>query len=133
MRIRCRTKFDITHTGVTGHFRSSRVPFNDRAGQPVRDEPTWNLSRNQQRNWETLQQLITLRTNVVVDDPIRDCEFWLFEFETDNEVFGEDLSTLKNDCAHVPMLVDLSETADLVPYLQPELNIWFDIIPVNIQ
>lgn len=133
MQIRCRTKFDITHTGVTGHYRSSRVPFKDHAGQPVVDEPTWNVSRNQQRNWETLQQLISLRTNISsVEDSVRDCEFWTFEFSTDNEVFGDDLTTLKNDCDHVPMLTDLTETAELPAYLQPDVNIWFEVVPVNI-
>ena len=37
MRFSCTTLFDITATGVTGHFKSSRIPFEDRAGNTVPD------------------------------------------------------------------------------------------------
>jgi nucleoside-diphosphate-sugar epimerase len=64
MKIYCETVFDITATGVTGHFKSSRIPFIDHAGHKITDSDSWNRARNQQRNWETLTQLIQLRTQI---------------------------------------------------------------------
>ena len=52
MRFACRTYFDITATGVTGHYKSSRVPFLDQVGKNITNELDWNKARNQQRNWE---------------------------------------------------------------------------------
>jgi hypothetical protein len=83
-KIRCRCLFDITATGVTGHFKSARVPFQDRAGKNIVNNATWNRSRNQQRNWETLTQLISLRTQVTeLTDPVRADQSWEFEFATE--------------------------------------------------
>ena len=56
MQIRCRTLFDITETGVTGHFKPHRIPFRDNAGQQISDQVTWDRARNQQRNLETISQ-----------------------------------------------------------------------------
>ena len=50
MKYACQTLFDITATGVTGHYKSARIPFLDRAGQTIKNEESWNRSRNQQRN-----------------------------------------------------------------------------------
>lgn len=138
MRVRCTTKFDITETGVTGHFKPSRVPFVDRAGRQIIDLISWNHSRNQQRNWETLTQLIGLRTQIDFSTPTKSGEHWTFEFETENEtVLGDDhhpLSLLENDCHGVPMLVGLDETSKLEPFLQVNgngSNISFIVIAVN--
>ena len=65
MRYMCQTLFDITATGVTGHFKTTRVPYVDQAGQEIVDQATWNRSRNQQRNWETLTQILGLRTQLL--------------------------------------------------------------------
>ena len=64
MKFICKTFFDITATGVTGHYKSSRVPFNDLSNVTIEDERSWNYARNQQRNWETITQLIGLRTQI---------------------------------------------------------------------
>ena len=64
MKIRCTTIFDITATGVTGHCKPSRMPFTDASGTAINNEQAWNLARNKQRNWETITQLISLRTQV---------------------------------------------------------------------
>ena len=64
MRFTCKTYFDINNTGVTGHFKASRVPFTDKSGQQITNEMSWNIARNQQRNWETLTQLISMRTQI---------------------------------------------------------------------
>ena len=139
-RIKCLTLFDITATGITGHLKSSRIPFVDRAGNKIVDEPSWNRSRNQQRNWETLTQIVSLRTQIVeVTEPIKiNGTTWMFEFGTETSaVFGsaeDPTSVLRSDAQGVPMLRQLGNRPDIEPFLithGPAQNIWFEIIPVN--
>ena len=139
MQIRCRTLFDITPTGTTGHFKSSQVPYNDRAGNKITDLSTWNRSRNQQRNFETILQVLQLRTQLFdLTQPMEDTGYWQFDFSIEfegvyqlgNDVFG----TLKNDCEGVPMLVGLDEEYAINPVLTTDgsqQNIWFEQISVN--
>jgi hypothetical protein len=133
MKIQCQTLFDVTATGVTGHIKPSRMPYQDHAGTRITDTESWNRSRNQQRNWETVTQLISLRTQVTgltMPAKIDDC--WQFEFEVENEnLFNQDndpLAVLKTDCAGVPMLVGLNESADVGTVLTVDENIWFALI-----
>ena len=130
MKIQCQTLFDITATGTTGHVKPSRMPFTDQAGSKITDVGQWNRSRNQQRNWETVTQLISLRTQVDnLKEPQRINDRWCFEFEVENQNLfnnGQDkLSVLKVDCAGVPMLVGLDESAQTVTVLAVDINIWF--------
>jgi hypothetical protein len=135
MRYACQTLFDITATGVTGHFKVTRMPFTDRAGQHIHDQARWNRSRNQQRNWETLTQILGLRTQLFdMTDPVRDKSgtSWMFEFETEiSGAFGPDsdpTQILRTDAEGVPMILDLDNRSDLVPLLRThgtEQNIWF--------
>jgi hypothetical protein len=137
MKYVCQTLFDITATGVTGHFRPTRMPFTDQAGQQIHNHADWNRSRNQQRNWETLTQIIGLRTQIFdLQAPIKDSTGtrWMFEFETDRDgVFGSDADPteiLRTDAEGVPMLLDLDNRPDLLPVLKtqgPEQNIWFAV------
>lgn len=139
MKYVCQTLFDITATGVTGHFRPTRLPFTDQAGQEISDQQAWNRSRNQQRNWETITQIIGLRTQIFdLQLPIKDRTGtrWMFEFETEpNGVFGPDADPtqiLRSDADGVPMLLDLDNRPDLRPMLLtqgPEQNIWFAVKP----
>lgn len=127
--------FDVTATGVTGHFRPSRLPFTDDSGRPVTNEADWNRARNQQRNWETLTQLISLRTQVNHGHPRRKDGRWIFEFETDSDTVyyenGDNLALLKRDCDMVPMLTGLHEKPTDAKTLLVDQNIWFDILPIN--
>lgn len=142
MKFVCQTQFDITATGVTGHSKSARFPFKDRAGQLVQDVDTWNRSRNQQRNWETITQILGLRTQLFeLKEPIPDStgQRWMFEFETESEgIFGPEsdpTSVLRDDAHGVPMLLELNNVPDLEPYLitqGPRQNIWFAPVSVNI-
>jgi hypothetical protein len=136
MKIQCQTLFDITATGTTGHIKPSRMPYRDLAGTPITDTESWNRSRNQQRNWETITQLISLRTQVNgLTTPAKIDNHWQFEFEVENENLfnnGSDpLAVLKEDCAGVPMLTSLNESADIGTVLNIDTNIWFTIIPIN--
>ena len=91
IKVKVQTLFDITATGVTGHYRPARGPFCDRTGQEINNADTWNRARNQQRNWETLTQLISLRTQIDnVVEPVQNQEEWYFEFTTETEVFNDD-------------------------------------------
>jgi hypothetical protein len=138
MKIQCQTLFDITATGVTGHIKPGRMPFYDLAGHRIADSAEWNRSRNQQRNWETVTQLIALRTQVTnLTTPVKINGQWQFEFDVDNEsLFSDDtdsLAVLKTDCTGVPMLTGLTETQTLTPLLTVGTNIWFTTMPINIQ
>ena len=85
MKIICQTLFDCTYTGVTGHFRIAQIPFADRTGTVIRTEEQWYRARNQQRNWETLMQVISLRTQPLnLTIPTLKDGKWEFEFGADN-------------------------------------------------
>jgi len=137
MKFACKTFFDITATGVTGHYKSSRVPFKDRADQYIQDEIDWNRARNQQRNWETLTQLISMRTQIFeLKHPTEIKNCWHFEFEVETpDVFGtaeNPVEILLKDTAGVPMLVNLENLPNLTPILivsGPDQNIWFSALP----
>jgi len=138
MRYACQTLFDITATNVTGHYRLTRIPYIDEAGQKITDQVSWNRSRNQQRNWETLTQLLSLRTQLFdITNPMVDSTGtrWMFEFETETDgVFGPDsdpCEILRIDAAGVPMLRELNNNPDLEPVLcvsGPRQNVWFAVI-----
>ena len=137
--VRCRTLFDITATGVRNHTSNSRLPFQDQAGQSVETDHDWVRSRNQQRNWETLNQILALRTlpehttvpEIQHTDQGRQ---WHFEFEIPNlssiSEGDRPMSLLLHDCEAVPMITGLTETVQLAPELRtqdPDVNIWFEL------
>jgi hypothetical protein len=141
MRFVCQTLFDITATGVTGHCRLTRLPFTDRSGKSIINQDGWNRARNQQRNWETLTQILSLRTQLIdVTIPVIDQTGtrWMFEFETETPgVYGgdEDLTkVLRLDSTGVPMLRELNNDPDIESMLVtegPRQNIWFAPIFIN--
>lgn len=139
MKFQCRTLFDITATGVTGHYRSVRGAFVDLAGKPIRNEQDWNRARNQQRNWETVTQIISLRTQIFeLTDAVKNQDHWQFEFSVETpSVFGSadyPVAVLIQDAHNVPMLNKLDNTVELPPCLissGPGQNIWFTVLPIN--
>jgi hypothetical protein len=138
MKILCRTAFDCTCTGVTGHYRASQIPFVDRSGQPVNNQQDWQRSRNQQRNYETLLQIFGLKTqpqDLTTPENVDGC--WQFEFTVESgAVFAQTdhtdpLAGLKQDCAGVPMIGNVADTAQQLTVLSlsdADQNIWFDIL-----
>ena len=117
IRIKCRTVFDITATGVRSHYKESRIPFHDDAGRIIEDRRSWMHSRNQQRNWETLNQLISLRTLPEdISTPIHNKHTQTWEFEFD--VVNIESVTLNND--PVGALILQTQGSDA--------NIWFELI-----
>ena len=141
MKYACQTLFDITATGITGHCKSSKMPFRDCTGRMISNVESWNRSRNQQRNWETITQILGLRTQLFnLTDPIRDQTGtrWMFEFETETDgVYGPEsdpVAVLRADAAGVPMLTQLENTTDLAQVLitqGPGQNIWFALTSIN--
>lgn len=138
IRIEIKTQFDITSTGTTGHFKLSRVPSVDQAGNSITDQISWNRSRNQQRNYETLLQLLSLRTQIFdVTLPVEREGLWSFELSVESAgIFGEDeeFSVLRQDADGIPMLLHLDNSSGLDPMLVTQgdkQNIWFAEIAIN--
>lgn len=128
IQIKVRTQFDITATGVTGHYKHSQ---NLSAIE-------WNKARNQQRNLETLTQLISLRTQIMSTTiPVENNKIWEFEFESETNVWdngADPVGVLKDDSNGVPMLRELNNDPDIEPILivgGPKQNIWFELMPIN--
>ena len=135
--MRCWTTFDITITGVKNNFNINRLPFADQAGQDVTTPAQWHHSRNQQRNWDTINQLLSLRAlphsiTPSERDNTGDVRVWDFEFSVDqddalaegNNIFG----ALERDCQGVPMITGLDETAGQTQMLDPSSNIGFQLL-----
>ena len=128
MRIICRTRFDITATGVRNSFYKNRAD--------AADTETWTRNRNQQRNWETVNQIISLRTlpiNITLPKRITQAgeNLWVFEFEIEQPAtVGTDedpVGILKADCRDVPMLTGLDEDDDIGSTLIVNTNIEFAV------
>lgn len=143
-RITCYTLFDITQTGVLNRSR----PGDDQ------DIAEWTRKRNTQANFDTILQVINMRSQPeIVSMPkridIRFDEFdnfgflfeqqddekypcWKFVFDIQHHsVFNDginELGALYNDCHQVPMILCGTEWNKLPSFLDgsPELkNIYF--------
>lgn len=125
MKIRCYTLFDITKTNVS-HRRTS---YN------IQDSAQYVKQRNQQTNFETLLQIISMRSqpeNITEPKKIRtdlhtddrwgselsfkhdDINVWSFSFTIYHTgVFDDGINELGNlfsDCTEVPMILNLDES-----------------------
>jgi hypothetical protein len=132
LSIQITTDFDCRSTGVTGHYRENTLPFTDQLGQSVTDIPSWVRSRNQQRNWETIMQLISLYTQPVRVSRVRaKDQRWQFDFDTDfDDVFtihDDPVGRLRQACDGVPIINYVEQ--QLTTLLRPDVNIWFE--PLN--
>jgi hypothetical protein len=132
LSIQITTDFDCRSTGVTGHYRENVLPFTDQLGQSVTDIPSWVRSRNQQRNWETIMQLIGLYTQPVRVSLVRmKDQRWQFEFDTEfDDVFAvndDPVGRLLQACDGVPIINYVEQ--QLTTLLRPGVNIWFE--PLN--
>lgn len=134
MKILVRTLFDCSATGITGNFRLAQLPFRDKTNNVITDIASWSRSRNQQRNWETLMQVLGLRCqlNNVEDSQYRN-NAWEFTFEVENpDIFGinQSLQLLRDDCDGVPMLIiqDSNSQPSILHTHGSDQNIWFETI-----
>lgn len=119
--IRCSTLFDITVTGV--RHRTCPVDY---------DQNVWLLARNQQCNFDTIVQSISIRSlpelvstpKLIINQKHKfgsvfkpKCKFWQFEFTVgDITVWQNDTDYLYHlyaDCADVPMIICGTEVKNL--------------------
>ena len=117
-RFELSTLFDLTQTDIKSYRRNADL-----------DEETYNFKRNQQRNYETVLQCISLRCQPLnIQGPFTlETEsnlIWQLSFETDRQnIFlndGDPYGILKQDFNGVPMIVGLNETHKelfLTPYM----------------
>jgi hypothetical protein len=143
MRVLCHTLFDCTFTGVTGHFRESQLPLTTKTGLVLQTQADWNRARNQHRNWESLVQVISLRTQPMnMTRPVKRATSWHFEFDVESEgVLGSgldsgDLDGLIGDCEGVPMVTGLDESEAITATLHAQgtnQNIWFRAINTSME
>ena len=112
------TTIDITHTGITSNSKKSFASA---------------LMRNQQRNFDTLCQVISLRANIynpvvhvqsmeavdeIFSNPNLPDEYfcWTLEFQCDRDgVFGENNQALLDDLHMTPIIPALTETVPQFP------------------
>lgn len=130
------TLFDITDTNVKHHYKPTLIPFVSRNGENITDELSWQKARNQQRNWDTINQIISLRTLPEnVTSPVRNKKQWQFEFSVNSieqlETEENQLDLLKQDCENVPLIIGLDEENVKNSVLRTggqDQNIWFKVI-----
>jgi hypothetical protein len=148
MKIRCYTLFDITETGVNSRRRHLETQF---------DGNMFDKQRNQQRNLETILQIISMRSQpeahsiptimkaqfsdssnwgyVYAKQKIKTATCWSFDFDINNvSVFDngiESFGSLSQDCQGVPMITGLDELVKLPMNLdtsQELRNIYFEVV-----
>lgn len=131
--IKITTKFDITHTNVTRNVNEKLLPVKIN-GHLIESVEDWQKRRRQQSNWETLIQVISLRTQPLNIKSYKKDDDWVLEFDIDFDLVfakdGDKLRLLKDDCEHVPMIIELDEIDNIGTVLTldgPGQNIEFDI------
>jgi hypothetical protein len=133
--VRCNTRFDITATGVLGQYKENRQAHNHADGSVINDHSAWIKARNQQRNWETFNQIISLRClpeNITL--PQRDIKGWWFDFDVENSAAlcdkPNDVAFLISDAHGVPVIVGLDEdvTDAVIRSQGPDPNTVFQVL-----
>lgn len=139
-KVECLCLFDITATAINGHQRNIEYPYISKTGTMVNNHQELAQARNQQRNLDTVLQLIGMRTQVfeITDSEITtdipaefawagtDVRVWRFTFEVEPlsqwSIDNDDFWILKNDSDRTPMLIGLTETAQMEPWLVTQGN-----------
>jgi hypothetical protein len=131
-KVECYCLFDITNTGIIGHTRNTAFPVIDKTGNKISTSVDLNRARNQQRNFDTLLQLIGLRTQIFnIESPTvcngnntplaqpKKCWKFSFEIEPNSQwsVDRDEFWVLKQDNDGTPMIVGLTEDSGLDPLL----------------
>jgi hypothetical protein len=138
IRIKCTTRFDITETGIRNRAFRSNMPFQDKTGRTIATQAEWQHARNQQANWETVNQVISLRTLPErISTPAVDSAagIWSFEFDVVDpgsiSYNSNPVGYLIADCDGVPMITGLGESSNSTAFLSSQdstANIWFDVV-----
>lgn len=148
MRIRCHTLYDITKTNINSRRQGLETGI---------DPTTFNKQRSQQSNFETILQIIGMRSQpedisestkyeitltgdsswgyVYTKNKSKKAAAWRFDFSVSHSnVFNngiQELGNLIQDCAGVPMIVGLDETIKLSNQINTDdelRNIYFEVI-----
>jgi hypothetical protein len=127
VRLKCSTLFDITVSDPCGRTKRST------------DKTQGYLSNQQVSNWNTIQQILMLRTLPEnISSPLQCGGTWSFEFDVPNlaaVAWGADpVGALRYDANGVPMIIGLGETQILPNILVPygdDANIWFEVLPAK--
>lgn len=117
-RFEVATLFDCTETGMQNHRKNHELSNEE-----------WQFKRNQQRNFDTLIQCISMRCQPMnIYGPVTftndEQTYWTFSFESDKQdIFlldDDPVGILKQDCHNVPMIIGLTESEKelfFTPYL----------------
>jgi hypothetical protein len=128
--IKIKTKFDITHTNVLRKPGLDIFPIKIN-GRVFKTKDEWNKARKQQSNWETIIQVVSLRTQPLNIKSYKQDSFWIIEFDIGfDEVFasqGDKLKLLKDDCQSIPMITGLNESSGLSSLIEIDENTFFEI------
>lgn len=128
LQVECRTRFDISPTGIRNHHSANGIPGLDDLGQAIPDQRAWIRARNQQRNWDTVNQIISLRClpeNISSPEKIQEglATHWRFQFEIANPaavaLSHDPVGLLLADSRDVPMITGLGEDAGIAAVLDP--------------
>jgi hypothetical protein len=132
------TLFDLTKSRVLREYFPIVLGFKDAADQSVDTEEEWKRSRNQQRNWETIIQLLSLRAQPNVRIPIKlenqllsqfnfdpmygkRASVWhvIFSVESANlfTIGTDPTALLRADFDRIPLIAGLTESVTLSPSL----------------
>jgi hypothetical protein len=132
------TLIDISQTGMLAQYKPDAPAFMDDINQLINNEESWNRSRGQQSNLETLIQTISLRGNpMYIETPRKYTAedvtelnfgssfkgqqvFWVTSFTVEQpglylERGQENIpgSGLIKDLTNVPIILNLTETAKI--------------------
>lgn len=128
LKIECYCLFDIEVTGVTGHVKNVTFPWTTKTGLIINDEQKLSEARNRQRNFDTLIQLISMRTQMFdienprivteINNPFKGHDrCWMFSFEIEPQaqwlVDDDDFWLLKQDSDGTPMITGLGESSEI--------------------
>lgn len=142
--IRGYSLIDITNTGVLAAYKKDAKAFMDNAQQVVKDKQSWDRSRNQQRNWETLTQLISMITQpTILQQPIpkrkQDLLNYNFSYTGEHTVWEFiigaehasvfDSKVLIEICNKIPIVTNLKETFEPnnpIFDTEQDINLYFE-------
>lgn len=105
------------------------MPGQDDLGRAIPDQTAWIRARNQQRNWDTMNQIISLRClpeSITRPEKIQQgsITFWKFSFEIADAAAvasaQDPVGLLVADSRDVPMITGLDEDADVGVMLDPD-------------
>lgn len=107
-KIKVTTLFDITATGALS-YKPIDIPGTTKNGVQVNTQADWFKAVNQQRNWDTVQQVLSLRTQLF--DPTTPTQTngeWSFVVEINLDQVHVDheqaLEIIKQDFDNVPII-----------------------------